>query len=332
MSRFIPPRESSIDLDSPDRPFDNIINFRDVGRTINRLMGRPVLKEGVFYRSARLDEASERDKRRLVSEYHISTIIDLRSGTEHDMATAKRSACTPIPPPKAPAETESETGTEEPKYIHLPSLPGVSRHLISLTGRALERALVWRLDWWNFIKVLSYLASGNRIDAITLIGREVMNPRGLVGLAKDTLDNSTAEMREVFEILGGGTAASLSTRGNENENETRTIPAPVLVHCTQGKDRTGLVVLLLLLLTGVVDDEAMAAEYVLSESELAVEGEERMKEIRALGLDDEFARCPGVFTREVGAYLDERYGGVQGYLGGVLGVDVERLRGHFVVV
>ncbi|KKK24764.1 hypothetical protein AOCH_002213, partial [Aspergillus ochraceoroseus] len=230
-----------------------------------------------------LDEASERDKRRLVSEYHISTIIDLRSGTEHDMATAKRSACTPIPPPKAPAETESETGTEEPKYIHLPSLPGVSRHLISLTGRALERALVWRLDWWNFIKVLSYLASGNRIDAITLIGREVMNPRGLVGLAKDTLDNSTAEMREVFEILGGGTAASLSTRGNENENETRTIPAPVLVHCTQGKDRTGLVVLLLLLLTGVVDDEAMAAEYVLSESELAVEGEERMKEIRAWG-------------------------------------------------
>lgn len=32
-------RQSSIDLDSPDRPFDNIINFRDVGRTINHFCG-----------------------------------------------------------------------------------------------------------------------------------------------------------------------------------------------------------------------------------------------------------------------------------------------------
>lgn len=70
-------RQSSIDLDSPDRPFDNIINFRDVGRTINHFCGtecvllfpesspsplRPqyadcgtrVLKEGILYRSARV--------------------------------------------------------------------------------------------------------------------------------------------------------------------------------------------------------------------------------------------------------------------------------------
>lgn len=32
-------RQSSVDLDSPDRPFDNIINFRDVGRTINQFCG-----------------------------------------------------------------------------------------------------------------------------------------------------------------------------------------------------------------------------------------------------------------------------------------------------
>lgn len=34
------PRQSSVDLDSPGRPFDNIINFRDVGRTINQLIGK----------------------------------------------------------------------------------------------------------------------------------------------------------------------------------------------------------------------------------------------------------------------------------------------------
>jgi hypothetical protein len=34
------PRASSVDLDSPDRPFDNIINFRDVGRSINGILGK----------------------------------------------------------------------------------------------------------------------------------------------------------------------------------------------------------------------------------------------------------------------------------------------------
>jgi len=33
------PRQSSIDLGSADRPFDNIINFRDVGRSINHFCG-----------------------------------------------------------------------------------------------------------------------------------------------------------------------------------------------------------------------------------------------------------------------------------------------------
>lgn len=70
------PRQGSIDLDSADRPFDNIINFRDVGRTINHFCGTPyvgachvnpppkrsvsdtqtrILKEGVLFRSARVN-------------------------------------------------------------------------------------------------------------------------------------------------------------------------------------------------------------------------------------------------------------------------------------
>lgn len=61
-----------MDLDSADRPFDNIINFRDVGKSINTLMGRGcvlnmytykeektdyitrILREGVLFRSARV--------------------------------------------------------------------------------------------------------------------------------------------------------------------------------------------------------------------------------------------------------------------------------------
>ncbi|KAF5865630.1 hypothetical protein ETB97_003048 [Aspergillus alliaceus] len=185
------PRCSSIDLDSPDRPFDNIINFRDVGRSINRLMGKK--------------------------------------------------------------------------------------------------------------KVLALAASGYRSDAVLIVGEHVMSPRGLIGLGQDTLDSSTVEMREIFDLLA-----------SRNEGEDRTYP--VLVHCTQGKDRTGLVVLMLLLLSGVVSDEAMLADYVRSEPELVVEVEERMKEIRKLGLSEEYTKCPDGFTTEIRRHLEERYGGVEGYL------------------
>lgn len=132
-----------------------------------------------------------------------------------------------------------------------------------------------------------------------------MQPRGLIGLGEDTLDCSYAEMKEVFDIL----AAEDSY--------------PVLIHCTQGKDRTGIVVLLLLLLMGVVPEDVISDDYVKSESELVAELEERMKEIRALGLSEDYARCPAGFTSAIKSQLDLKYGGVNGYLLS-LGIDHEK--------
>ena len=36
---------------------------------------------------------------------------------------------------------------------HLVDLPGVRRVRVNLTGKALERSLLWRLDWVNFLYV-----------------------------------------------------------------------------------------------------------------------------------------------------------------------------------
>ncbi|KAF7597433.1 hypothetical protein BBP40_003680 [Aspergillus hancockii] len=261
------PRSSSIDLDSPDRPFDNIINFRDVGRSINRLMGKQ---------------------------------------TEHQMATAKLHA---------------EIGDDSPTPAyndHLFQLSGVRRHLISLTGKAFERSLLWRLDWWNFLKVLALAASGYRSDAVIIVGEQVMSPRGLIGLGQDTLDSSIVEMKEIFELFASGSSVG-------GEKDVKDATYPVLVHCTQGKDRTGLVVLMLLLLTGVVSDEALIADYIRSELELVVEVEDRMKEIRKLGLSEDYTKCPDGFATEIKRYLESRYGGVEEYLKYV-GVGEEKLQ------
>ncbi|EAL88519.1 tyrosine/serine protein phosphatase, putative [Aspergillus fumigatus A1163] len=250
---------------------------------------------------------------------HTDTDVDR---TEHQMATRKcrgEDALDPEQPSLPPSEANE----------HLVEIPGVQRSLISLTGRAFERALLWRLDWYNLMyapptrpptsshlveqctaidvyrRVLALVASGYRTEAVTIIGQQVMAPRGLIGLGQDTLDSSTAEVREIFELLVSPAAY------------------PVLVHCTQGKDRTGLIVLLLLLLLPEVSADAIAADYVKSEPELVVEFEERMKEIRVLGLNEEYTKCPPEFTQQIRAHLDAKYGGVGGYLTSV-GIDREK--------
>lgn len=133
------------------------------------------------------------------------------------------------------------------------------------------------------------------MEAIAILGHEVMAPRGLTGLGKDSLDHGTSELREIFTTLA------------DSSNY------PILIHCTQGKDRTGLVVVLLLLLLEV-PLEAISADYVLSENELESERDSRMEEMRRVGFGEEFARCPAGFVQDIAEHLQDVYGGVQGYL------------------
>lgn len=40
----------------PESDLEGILNFRDVGKTVNQFLGNRQLREGVFFRSARLGE------------------------------------------------------------------------------------------------------------------------------------------------------------------------------------------------------------------------------------------------------------------------------------
>lgn len=149
-----------------------------------------------------------------------------------------------------------------------------------------------------------------------------MKPRGLIGLAQDTLDCSGYEIREVFDILADQKSY------------------PILIHCTQGKDRTGLIVMMLLFLIagstrssvprkrgGEGEDitlAAIAADYTKSETELQPELETLMKEITDIGLDEEYAKTPPGFTEALKSYLEIKYGGVEGYLSSI-GIDKEKV-------
>ncbi|KAL9636141.1 MAG: hypothetical protein Q9164_003012 [Protoblastenia rupestris] len=272
----------------PICPFKSILNFRDVGKTINSLRPQspPLLQPSLLYRSARPDEASPADRHALATTYGIKTIIDLRSKTEHIEQAKKHGANIR----SVALVTTSDDAAIEPWRIS-----GVNYVNINLNGGAFSRALLWRLGWISLIKLGGLMAAGYRAEGISILGREVMAPRGLVGLGRDSLDFCHEEIRQVFGILA------------EESNY------PIMIHCTQGKDRTGLIVTLVLLLLEV-PIETIAADYAISDRELEPEKEKRLEEIGNIGLGEEFCGCPIEFVQDMKNYIDEKYGGGERYL------------------
>ncbi|KAI1391178.1 tyrosine/serine protein phosphatase [Hypoxylon trugodes] len=278
--------------------FDNIINFRDVGKTVNDYLGRRLLQESVLYRSARPDDASPADRKKLKEELGVKTIVDLRSKTEHIKQAQKRQADRS----KTPAVLQTNAAFAEPVQI-----PGLRYREVQVTGRRFERFLLSQLSWWNYFKLIFLFILGYRMQAVSLLGREVMQPLGLVGLSLSTMDASGPEIVEALRTL------------------TTPSSPPVLVHCTQGKDRTGLIIALALMTLGVPTD-AIAHDYLLSQEGLKVEQESRLVEIREIGLSAEWASTPPDFVERLEDHLRTKYGGINGFLSSVEFGDDERKR------
>ncbi|KAK5943639.1 hypothetical protein PMZ80_004647 [Knufia obscura] len=270
---------------------DNILNFRDVSAYINRREQNQHLRLGQLYRSARPDSASSADKQKLQNELGIKTIIDLRSKTEHIEAAQKHAK-------RVQASLAVTALTSDDRTAEAIKIPGIDYAEINLNGKGFERHLVWQLSYGNLASLVGYMLFGYRLQGISIIGKNVLQKRGLVGLGQDTLQHSGPEIKQVFDVLANPKSY------------------PVLVHCTQGKDRTGLIVMLVLLLCGV-STEAITDDYRKSEPELEPEFEERMKEIASIGLDESFARCPPDFVEETVSFVNEQYGNVEKYLTGI---------------
>lgn len=94
---------------------------------------------------------------------------------------------------------------------------------------------------------------------------------------------------------------------------------PVLVHCTVGKDRTGVTVALTLAAAGV-DDDAVVADYALTETLLpagrnrAVLAWLRAQHPASRTLEELATRSPAPVMQGLLARLSERYGSPVGYL------------------
>lgn len=118
---------------------------------------------------------------------------------------------------------------------------------------------------------------------------------------------------EQLSIIMGILAESVESRGG-----------PVVVHCAGGKDRTGLVVALLLSLAGV-QDQTIAEDYALTAIYAEPIMEELKRQAALLAPDENAARLwvespPEAMLRTLDC-LHEKYGGAESYL---LSVGVSR--------
>jgi len=246
------------------------------------------------------DDATLSDRKRLKGEYDIKTIMDLRTVTEHANQAKKREGDL-----KVPALIQSNAALAEPVKI-----PCMNYMEVNINGKGFERSLLWQLSAWNFTKLIALMAAGYRMEAISILGREVMQPRGLIGLGYDSMDHCGPEIAEALRAY-----TNVENYG-------------ILIHCTQGKDRTGLIIALILFLLDI-PIPAISGDYVASEEELLPEKESRMKEIKSIGLTEDFAGCPKDWIEKMDEHLREKYGGVEKYCD-VIGfgeAEREKLRG-----
>lgn len=131
-------------------------------------------------------------------------------------------------------------------------------------------------------------------------GRREIGPDTLAQTYRAIIDERQPELRQILSTLA------------------RPGAFPALVHCTAGKDRTGLVVALLLGLAGV-EHATIAEDYTLTATYLG-DGYVADARVRAEAAGHPWAQyqlllgCPAELMLDTLADLDERYGGVEAYL------------------
>ncbi|KAI8060629.1 protein-tyrosine phosphatase-like protein [Gilbertella persicaria] len=134
-----------------------------------------------------------------------------------------------------------------------------------------------------------------RKKAAYLIGQQVLTPMGVNRMYKEFATYCKQEIREALMVF------------------TDPSNYPIEIHCTQGKDRTGMVSALVMTIAGVPHD-VIVNDYAKTQKALAPIYNEMLEEVRRAGLSEDFAQAPPQYMYELLNFLIEEYGSIDNYL------------------
>lgn len=144
------------------------------------------------------------------------------------------------------------------------------------------------------------------------------NPRALPDTYRHILDERQTQVRDVLRLLA--TPGAL----------------PAVVHCSAGKDRTGVIIALFLSLAGV-PSETIVADYALTSTYLvgSFVDEIRQRALKRGYTWEQYApqvQCPPEFMQVTLQHLEDRYGGIDAYVRtiGLNAAEIEHLRSVLV--
>mmetsp|Transcript_28457 Transcript_28457/g.47825 ORF Transcript_28457/g.47825 Transcript_28457/m.47825 type:complete len:338 (-) Transcript_28457:126-1139(-) len=250
--------ESSDDASNVNVKLDNVKNMRDLSTAAPGIAPAKIIRTGCVSRATSDDITEMKEK------FNFKAFLDLRSPAEieedehinsqvysgfHDyqfdsrqksFVTIKTSSSSGSGSGSETSSTDSNAGTERKRFY------------ISLMSESLiKKGVFYRLKKREKLKSLGLFAlsglsrrANKKVRGIFL---DIINAGGLALLNELVVDQSGADIAEALKLVA------------QPENH------PVALYCTAGKDRTGLMAMLVLSVLGV-SDEAILADYTLSDS------------------------------------------------------------------
>jgi hypothetical protein len=251
----------------------SIFNFRDIHMTCPSNI--PAKR---IYRSSPPYSGSKQDINILTDELFVKTVLDFRSEAERR--------------PHAVVEKAShlwKTG------IQVRSFPLISqgKKFFRVLSQLLQRQDITTAACLLLIAPLGLVVESERQRTLRIVIPE-MNKMGLRGYYRQIIDDTRDGIRQALEAF------------------TKPASFPILVHCTGGKDRTGVVVALVQCIVGV-PRELIEEEFAMSEEwleEIAVANGNV-----SVGLyEAHMHRAPPEALRDLFGYIDRKYESVGSYL------------------
>jgi len=251
------------------------------------------------YRSSRLDALPDEKVSILRNHYGVKTILDLRSDREIDLTARSALNRYYLPVVLNPKKDPKVHHAVAVKLKPDPLIDPGERFILSLIGARSFFALLRNLPncCWRFFAFLCLICDymcKTRLLHKHIMAR-ILNDMGLENFNLFLIDNCQREI---------GTAIHVFTESTRY---------PLLINCSQGKDRTGLIVALLQLISEEYTPEETISHY--SESYGLLKDEEVLKEVsEKYYLNDDWKQSRPETMRHIIEYIDTQYTSVRSFL------------------